>query len=93
MSKTVYLQDLRSRLNVVDIHIAEAKNRLKSENLSEEVATAGELTLLERKHKQLSERIAEVEKEPEGAWEDFKTALENDFDALFSDLEKWIERH
>ncbi len=93
MSKAVYLRDLRSRLNAIDVQIAEAKRRLKSGPLSQEVTAAGELTLLERKHKQLADRIAEVEKEPEGTWEDFKTALENDFDALFRDVGNWIERH
>jgi hypothetical protein len=93
MSKAVYLRNLGSRLNEIDIRIAEAKRRLKSDPLPEEVAAAGELALLERKHKQLTDRIAEVEKEPEGAWEDFKTALENDFDALFRDVGNWIERH
>lgn len=93
MSKALYQDTLARRLDTLEIQIDKARERLARGAPADKVAAAGDLQILERACADLRGKMARLEAEPETGWEDLKTALEQDFDALFVEIARWIETH
>jgi len=93
MSKEVYHHNLERRLAQLDGRIDEARQRLEHGSPRDHVTAAGELRVLEDKRRELQDRLHRLDREPEGAWEDFKTSIENLLDEITVSVDRWFRTH
>lgn len=91
MSKAAYLADLKRRLHDLEARMRADKDRLATGSTDEKVKAAGDLAVVESRLVETKDKLARVEAEPEGAWEDFKTELEQDVDYLEASFDRWVE--
>lgn len=92
MSKAEYLSYLTTRANTLEERIQTDKDRLESGTPQEKVKAAGDLAVVERRLEETKKKISRLEAEPEGAWENFKAEIEQDFDYMEADFDRWTER-
>ena len=93
MSKAEYLSHLRRRLQDLNSRMAADQKRLASGSPREKVEAAGDLALVEKHLAETKAKLSRLEAEPEGAWENFKTEIEEDFNDLEAAFDRWVERH
>ncbi len=93
MSKETFRNTLEHRLARVDGQIVEARQRLASGTPADHVAAAGELRVLEDKRRELQDRLHRLDHEPEGAWESFKTGIEDLLDEITVSVDRWFRTH
>ena len=92
MSKAAYLTELKRRLQTLEARMAADKKRLTRGTPPEKVKAAGDLAVVERRLGETKQKLSRLEAEPEGAWESFKTEIEQDFDYLEAAFDRWVER-
>lgn len=92
MSKTVYRDYLKGRLISLDSAMNAAESRLASGSPQQKLDAASELAYIERHLSETRAKLARLEAEPDGLWENVKTALEQNFDQIETALDRWIER-
>jgi hypothetical protein len=92
MSKAAYLADLRRRLEELETKMAADRKQLASGSPHDKVEAAGDLAFLQQQLAETKQKLSRVESRPEGAWENFKTELEEEFDHLAVAFERWAER-
>lgn len=92
MSKTAYVQDLKRRIDDLETRMTEDRKRLASGGREEKVEAAGDLGVAEQRLAEARQKLSRLEKEHEGAWEDFKTELEEDLDHIELAIERWAAR-
>lgn len=92
MTRDIYLADLKRRIETLQIRLETDRNRLAGGAPREEVEAAADLALVESRLAETKQRLARLEAEPEGAWEDLKAGLEEAVDDLESAIEGWIAR-
>lgn len=93
MSKAAYRASLERRLAKLDSDMEHARDKLARGTPQDHVLAAGELRVIEDERRQVEQRIAELEKEPDGSWEDFKTSVDDAVDEVAASVRRWIERH
>ena len=92
MSKTEYLSDLNRRLGELEARVKADKRRVAGGSPRERVEAAGDLALVEKRLAETRSKLARLEAEPEGAWEDFKAEMEEDLDHLERSFDRWVEQ-
>lgn len=94
MGRSVYRNDLRRRVTDFEFQIQQVKNRLADEGLSDQrrVVLAGELSLLERRHGDLVDKLDAVETEDDGTGGRLRDEWEQEWDALVQDFEERVSR-
>jgi len=92
MSKAEYMADLKRRLVTFETRLQKDKARLAGGAPREKVTAAGDLVLVERYLAETKAKLAKLEAEPEGAWEDFKAEMEEDLGHLTTAFDRWVER-
>jgi predicted nucleic acid-binding Zn-ribbon protein len=90
MTKEIYLQDLKRRIAALEARIEADRKKLGRGTPQQEVHAAGDLALVEDQLAETKRRLAQLEAEPEGAWEDFKAKLEEALDDVETAIEGWI---
>lgn len=93
MSKRAYADELRQRIATLGARIEADRARLSSGTGSEKVEASGEIADLQRRQSELRARLADLEKEPDGNWETFKTALEEDMLDLETAFSRWARKY
>ena len=82
MAKTEYIAHLKSRLRDLESRVTADRKQLAEGSAREKVEAAGDLALVEKHLAETKTKLAKLEAEPEGAWEDFKAEVEEDLGAL-----------
>lgn len=93
MSKAAYRTSLERRLAKLDSDLEHARDKLERGTPHDHVEAAGELRVIEQERGKVEERIAQLDAEPEGSWEDFKTSVDDAVDEVAASVSRWIERH
>jgi hypothetical protein len=93
MNAVNYLEDLAAKLKAIDAKIELARRRLDSGEPSDAVKAAGELAVLEAKHRDFAAKIEEAKARHTENWSLIHTELAEDYDAIMNNLENWITRH
>ncbi|MEW5729291.1 MAG: hypothetical protein AB1918_15795 [Pseudomonadota bacterium] len=91
MGRETYQQSMEQRVRDLSLQIESVKTRLlegADDGLKRELA--GQLDLLERRRDIVREKLAALEDEPDGTWEDLRAELEDDWDALIQDFEERV---
>ena len=92
MSKAIYRSHLRGRLLTLEGEMKDAEKLLAGGSLQQRVDAAGALSYLERHITETRAKLARLEAEPDGIWENFKTGIEQNIDSIEAALGRWIER-
>lgn len=92
MSKAEYLAHLKRRLQNLEIRMETDKKRLAQESSREKVKAAGDLALVERRLEETKQKLSRLEAESEGAWENFRTEIEEEFGYVETAFNRWVER-
>lgn len=92
MSKAAYIADLQRRLDELKAKMAADKKQLARGSPHDRVKAAGDLAFLEQQLAETQQKLSRVESKPEGAWENFKAELEEQFDHLAVAFERWVGR-
>lgn len=92
MPKAEFMSHLRNRLQDLERRLAADKKRLTEGAPREKVEAAGDLVLVEKHLADTKAKLAKLEAEPEGVWEDFKAEMEEDLDNLEASFDRWVER-
>ncbi|NBC32195.1 MAG: hypothetical protein GVY13_05910 [Alphaproteobacteria bacterium] len=93
MSKAAYRASLERRLAKLDSDLEHARDKLERGTPQDHVLAAGELKVIEDERHQVEQRIAALDKEPEGSWEDFRTSVDDAVDEVAASVRRWIDRH
>lgn len=91
MGRETYQQSMEQRVRDLSLQIESVKTRMlegADDGLKRELA--GQLDLLERRRDIVREKLAALEDEPDGTWEDLRAELEDDWDALVQDFEERV---
>lgn len=88
-----YLRDLKERLRSLDTRIADARQRLKSGAPKDKVAAAGDLGVLEKRHKALEEKIASASEHDADQWSTAHVELQQEADDISRLIERWLANH
>lgn len=88
-----YLDDLTEKLRSIEAKISKARKHLESGKPENMVLAAGELAVLESKHRELAEKIAVMKGRHVEDWPLLHTKLQEDYDAIMNSLGNWITRH
>jgi hypothetical protein len=88
-----YLDDLTEKLRSVEAKISEARKHMESDKPANMVLAAGELAILESRHRELVEKIAAAKGRHAEDWSILHTELQEDYDAITNLLGNWIARH
>jgi hypothetical protein len=88
-----YLDDLTEKLRSVEVKISEARKHLESGKPANMVLAAGELTILESRHRELAEKIEAAKGRHAEDWSLLHTELQEDYDAITNSLGDWVTRH
>ena len=91
MSKAAYLTYLVQRMQNLEGRINADRDRLYSGSPREKVKASGDLALIERRLEETKQKLSRLEAEPEGAWEDFKAEIEQDFEYLEETCDRWVD--
>jgi hypothetical protein len=94
MGRGIRTDYLRRRVADFEFQITQVKNVLNDEGLSDRrrVLLAGELSLLERRHADLLDKLNAVENEDDGTGGRLRAEWEQEWDALVQDFEERISR-
>jgi len=92
VSKAAYLADLRRRMQDLEVRMAADKRRLAGGTPRDKVRAAGDLAVVESRLAETKKKLSRLESEPEGAWENIKTEIEEDLDYIETDFERWLEK-
>lgn len=94
MAKAEYQAHLERRLADLSLGIRKARRRLdESPELQAKVEAAGEVAALEERRERVREKLERLGHEPEGAWEEVKTWVEQELDYLDARLDRWLDRY
>lgn len=91
MSKSDYLTDLEHRIQSLENRMKADKQRLAGGSADDKVKAAGDLAIVESRLAETREKLARLQAEPEGAWEDFKAEIEQDIDYIEASFDRWVE--
>lgn len=90
MTKEVYVEDLKRRIGKLEARIETDKKKLAGGAPRQEVDAAGDVALVEDRLADAKRKLAQLEKEPKGAWEDFRAEIEEGLDDIENAIEGWI---
>jgi DNA repair exonuclease SbcCD ATPase subunit len=93
MTDEIYLKSAKERIEDVDHRITAARERLQSGAPSDQVRAAAELTVLERQHECLTQKLMRLQQHPDEAAEDFKAELEDHIEDALAGIMRWMETH
>ena len=88
MSKAEYLSELKRRHGELEARVKSDKRRLAGGAARERVEAA----LVEKRLVETRAKLARLEAEPEGAWQDLKAEMEEDLDHLERSFDRWVEQ-
>lgn len=94
MGRGVNTTYLRTRVADFEFQMQQVKNVLAEEGLSDQrrLVLAGELSLLERRHADLVDKLNAVESEDDGTGGRLRDEWEQEWDALVQDFEERVAR-
>lgn len=92
MSKSAYLADLQRRLKKLEMQIQADRAQITGGAPKEKVTASGDLAFVEQQLAETKQKLARVEHEPEGLWEDIKAELDEELDHLEVAFERWVSR-
>lgn len=93
MAKAEYIAHLKNRLRDLESHMTADRKRLAEGSAREKVEAAGDLALVEKHLAATKAKLAKLEAEPEGAWQDFKAEIDEDLGDLEGSFDRWSEKH
>ncbi len=93
MADSMYIDDLKQRLRRVEREIAEARRHVESGKPADKTRAAGELAVLEDRHKELDQRLHEAERDDAEDWSATHSGFREQLDSLGDALERWIGSH
>lgn len=89
MGRDAYQTGMEQRLRDLSLQIDSVRTRLMEGGDNRlKVQLAGELERLEWRRDMVREKLDALSDEPDGTWEDLKSELEDDWDALVQDFEE-----
>lgn len=89
MGRETYQYSMEQRVRDLSLQIESVRSRIldgAEDGLRRELAV--QLALLERRRDIVSEKLAALQDEPDGTWEDLRAELEDDWDTLVQDFEE-----
>ena len=91
MSKAAYLADLKRRIHDLEVRMRADRDSIAAGSSGQKVKAAGDLVVVESRLIETKDKLARLETESEGAWENFKTEIEQDVDYLEAAFDRWVE--
>lgn len=85
-----YLENLNQQIQVVDHKIDKAKKQLEEGTLKDKVDAARELSALEARRHELSDRLKQASTQHAEDWSQLHATFKEDLDSLSDALERWI---
>ena len=93
MTKEDYPQHLEERLQTVEAEIDRARKKLADDSPSHKVEAAGELSVLEKMHKEIARKLKSATEQHAGNWSLAHTEMRKDIDALYESLDRWVMKY
>ena len=93
MNKQTYIDDLKSTARVIDKKLADARKRFESGETAPTADALKEITWLETRHKDLTERLKKAEAKHAEGWSEWHKGLREDFDGVIDTLERLIVKY
>lgn len=86
--KGVYIAELKQQLSELDREIARRRREVDSGALRHRPEAAGELAVLQDRHKEVEQRLAEAEKRDAEDWSDLHAGFREQLDGIGDALER-----
>ena len=95
MSREALREELQRRIAKLGSQIVADEEKLLQGSRPDKVDAAGEIAALRGRQAELERRLAEVEqdREPEGGWDSFKSALERDLLDIDIAFQRWARKY
>jgi hypothetical protein len=91
MGREDYLNHMRQRLSDLGLQIASVRTRLADSPENRiKVDLAGQLAVLEYRRHGVREKVEALTEQPDGAWEELRLEIEDEWDTLVQDFEERI---
>ena len=95
MSRAALREELERRIAELGTRIAQDEEKLLRGDRADKVQAAGEIAALRGRQKELQQRLGDLaqNREPEGGWEKFRTAIEEDLLDLDVAVQRWARKY
>ncbi len=93
MTTENYPKHLEERLQSLEAEIERAQKKLAEESPTHKVEAAGELTVLEKMHQDIAEKLKAATAEHAEKWSLAHEEMQKDIDALYESLDRWVMKY
>ncbi len=93
MTTEKYPKHLEERMQSLEAEIVRAQKKLAEDSPSHKVEAAGELTVLEKMHQDLAEKLKAATEQHAENWSLAHEEMQKDIDALYESLDRWVMKY